>query len=459
MQTSEKKKKAGKIVRKIVVFLVIAGLLNALLTFLITPYSSPSQEMWKHYYNLENQDVDMVYLGTSMSYTSINPRITNEMTGYHAYNMGTNAQSYANSLTALERAIRDHGIKRAVLVLDYAYLETGSENHGRPDTVFIHAMNQGRPLRERIRNDASFLFNPNYFGKSQSMNFWFPWVNSGVSGGLNGWLNNVGAKLGLVKLKAGDGNNIRNRFGFKPWYRQVNYDSINEASQKWSEKNMSKESVENLNDICQLCRTKQVDLTVIVTPGPTSMVLSYGKSYFSRMETMKKFFHDRGIGFYDFNLAKPSLYAGSPTYYKDNDHLNVQGAAVFSRTMGRFLNALKRGEDLSDEFYTPAEYVASIHYIDSVFLSARPENGTGIYAKAKAYTGSQVYPEYSYVVKRLTAGNPEGEDVARRRYTSDPEFFYKPEKQGTYQIRVYVRQKGAGSWERKGTAVVEYWKR
>lgn len=456
MQTS--KGKIRKIVLKIVVFFGIAALLNALLTFLITPYASPSQEMWKHYYRLENRKVDMVYLGTSMSYTSINPQITNEMTGYHAYNMGSNAQSYANSETALERAIRDHHIRKAVLVLDYAYLEEGSENHGRPDTVFIHAMNQGRPLSERLKNDASFLFNPNYFGKSQSMNFWFPWVNSGVSGNLKARMDNIGAKLGLVTLKPGNGNNLRNRYGFKPWYRQINYNKMNEESQKWFKKNLSRESVKNLNAICSLCRENHVDLTVIVTPGPTSNVLSYGKSYFSRMETMKDFFSRRGVPFYDFNLAKPYLYAGNPSYYKDNDHLNVEGAAVFSETMGRFLNAEKQGRDLSDEFYTPEEYLASIHYIDSVYLSAGAKNGKGIYAKAKAYTGTDVKLEYSWKVKRISASAPEGEEVERRGYSPDPDFFYIPKQAGTYQIKVYVRQAGSRHYERTGAAGVEYWK-
>lgn len=458
MQTSDKK--TGRAVIRVICFFVIAVLLNALLTFAVTPAYSPSQEMWRHYYAAENRKLDMVYVGTSMSYTSINPEITDRITGFHSYNMGTNAQSYANSLTALQRAVSDHHISRAVLVLDYAYLEKGMENHGRPDAIFVHSMNQGRPLPERVKNAASFLFDPDYFGKSQSLNFWFPWISSATGGSADHYIQNMGAKLGLVTLKPGDDNNVRNRYGYKPYRQKINYNQIRETQQTWSKKDLSRDSMKSLDEICALCKRKQVKLTVIVTPGPVSQVLSYGNSYFDRMKKMQQFFADRGASFYDFHLAKQKLYAGKPEYYKDNDHLNVDGARVFSRSLARVLLAEKEGKKPSGWFYTPEEYLKSIDYIDSVIPKVTAENGKGIRLNALAYTGPEVSVQYAYRIREAGAGSRKGTVTKMYDYRTDPHIVYVPDKEGTYQVTVYARQSGSGNfWDRKNTATVSYWKR
>ena len=441
-------------------FLGLFVLVNMLMTFLLTPYSSPSTEMWDGYWAQAGNNLDMIYIGTSQCYESINPQITDKITGLRSYNMGTNAQSLMDTERALEQAFTDHEISYVDLVLDYDCLMTGKERYARPEASFIYAMNRHLPFGRRVRNAVRFVTDPKYFGQSQSLNFWFPWLNNRSNMHFEYILQNAWAKLTGVSPEPDDINNIRNSSGYKGFHGVINYDTAEpQKKTSWKESKVSGDALAAADRICQLCRENGARLTVLVTPVPTSAVLCFEDDYFTRMDYVSGFFEERGARFFDFNLAKPELFSARTDYYKDWIHLNDNGAESFSRSAA-LLHCMLYGEDTKEDpedlFYTPEEYLASINYVDSVYLKLSSNPGEGIQGTAIAYTGSGVEVEYEIQVRSENSSKY----IIIREYDTEADFHFDPDRPGTWYFKVNARLTGSGvEFQRCHTASVEYWLR
>ena len=437
MQTSKKKGSRPFLVR-LLIFIVIAVLVNLLITFIPTPYSSPASEMWSKFRAREPGALSMVYVGTSQCYEGVDPVVADAASGYSSQNMGTNAQSFADSRRAIQEALEKQPVKRVVLLLDYMYMEEGKERYSKPESAFIYAENQGQPLTARIRNSASFIFDSRYVGKPASVAFFFPWLMN-INKVRSSIPLNVMAKLGLVTLQGDDRNNLRTPEGFKGFHNRINYNLMKrQVRETWSRDLVSEESLGLLDSICGICREHGAKLTVVVAPVPVSATLRYGDSYYDRLKYVTDFFAERGVDFFDMNMATHDFYPRQRSDFRDIDHLNIQGARVFSNSLGTLIRKLDAGEDVSDCFYDREGFEASINYIETVNIRAKAGKN-GITVKAGSYHGSGVRAEYRFVVK-----GPDDERAYEiSPYSTKREIHFRPGKHGTYVFRVYARPEGS----------------
>lgn len=448
MRTSKKR------ILTVIGFIAVAVIVNCIATFLLTPYASPSSEMWDKYRARKGQKIDMIYVGTSQCYEGIDPDIMDRITGLSSQNMGTNAQSFLDSKRAIRAAAADHRIKEVVFVIDYMYMMSGTERYAKPEATFVYAENRGQSLGKRIRNGASFVFDKRYFGKPESIAFFFPWLNN-----TNKFPKtipfNIKAKLGLVKIRPDNQNYLRTAKGFKTFDRTINYNTVSRQERTtWNSRDLSKESMDTLKEICSFCKSRGIRLTVVGAPVPISYVLSYGGDYFQRYTYLKEFFKKYDVPFYDMNLADQRLYHRDATGFKDWDHTNVRGAEAFSEALGRLIKESREGKDVSGYFYSRDDFLASVSYIDTVNLEVKAEKGKGIRAGAYAYYGSGVQAEYQFAVRRT------GEKKFHifRKYGSGRTAVYYPKTSGNYEIRVYARTIGSTApFERFYTKQAAYW--
>ena len=102
MRISEKssslRPKRRRMRRKILTVLLLLAALtatNSLLCFLVEPYRSSSEEMWRGYAAFGNMNT--VYAGTSQALSGIIPEDVDKTLGSRSYNMGTNMQSRPGS--------------------------------------------------------------------------------------------------------------------------------------------------------------------------------------------------------------------------------------------------------------------------------------------------------------------------------------------------------------------------
>ena len=262
------------------------------------------------------------------------------------------------------------------------------------------------------------------------------------------------AKLGLVELESNNTNYLRTPEGFKSFDRRINFNrAARQTRAGWEKKIMSEESLNLLDSICALCKEHNARLTVLVAPVPVSATLCYGASYYKRISYVQNFFAERGVDFYDMNLAKKEFYPRGQYDFKDWDHLNTEGAYKFSRALGELVKKLQDGEDVSGLFYDRAGYEASIDYIETVNVHAWQKKDS-IRLKAGSYHGSQIHPEYMFQVK----GPGETQYKTLSGYSRKRMITFKPEKEGTYEIRVFARPQGKSTFDCGYVMHVSYWK-
>ena len=444
-----------KIIFKIAFFIALFVAVNAVFTFLFTPSSTSSSQMWDLYRAKDDSDLDMIYVGTSACLEDIDPSVVDERTGLVSYNMGTNSQTYVCSKRAIAEAIEDHNISRVVFVFDEAYLMEGMVHNARAEASFLQAKSRGDSISGKLTNTFSYIFAPENLGEVYSLNYFFPWLVNRIQPKNGMFLKEMQIKLGLVEPVIADSNNLREEDGFKPFHYTINYDNLSCNDQRFDASKVSDEALNELKNIIELCSENGVSLYFVVPPYPTATILSWGSSYMERIEYMKDFLSDYDIGYYDFNLAKPALYAHNSGYFKDESHNNAAGANAFSKSLGELLSRLSTGENMDYCFYEDYEsYLSSITWIDNVELNANPVGSEGIYLEANARCGSRVTPLYcfQYFDKETQ------KFINIRAYDEDNTALFVPAKDGTYTIRVIAKSSLAGNDSRRyKTVTVSYY--
>ena len=446
-------KKVGKRILFVVALLAGVVVLNAVATFLVTPYSSASGAMFAQYRKIEKNSLDMVYLGDSHCYEGINPSVIDEKTGLRSFNLGTNAQSLYHSRELLEMVMEEQNVKSVVLALDPYFLGEGHERHSRPEAAFVRARNTGQPAGVKLKNAAGFMFDAEYGKDTESVNYLFPWVSSRSAKG--SWQKNVQAKIAGEEPANANWNNYREPDGFKPFTQINDYDHAGAAKpDEWTPEMLSEDALGELDAICEICREHGAKIMVIGVPNTYSWVLRTGPAYLERNAAVKAFLAERNVSYYDFNLVKPEYLLMRKDDFKDWEHCNVEGANKFSSVLADVWMMENEGLSAADLFFSDDAYFASIKRIDSLYLESRMIPGEGIEVTATPWTGSEVEIEYAFAEKDLS--DPDAKYEVVRPYGPEATFTYPETKSGTKQYRVYARQKGDDDYESLRSIRVEY---
>ena len=99
-------------------FLILFVLINFLLNDALIPYQYPRVKI----HTIETQTFDDLIVGTSHSFSAINPEILSSSTGRSCYNASVGSQFPRDTLYLLMDACRSHRPGRIILEYDPAYL-------------------------------------------------------------------------------------------------------------------------------------------------------------------------------------------------------------------------------------------------------------------------------------------------------------------------------------------------
>ncbi|MBQ8279957.1 MAG: SGNH/GDSL hydrolase family protein [Roseburia sp.] len=344
-----------------VAFVAILFVINSILSFALIPANGASEVMWNDYYEME--DLDTIYIGSSVCLRSFNPYILDEMLGTNSFNMGTPSQPIDLTYLALQTALNEHDIER--VYFGFGYFNLTMPNSQQSEAAFLQARNQHVGVLERVKENLSYMLKKENIGESVSVNFMFPWVYNHVQLQVGSIMQNVQAKLAgsssenLAMVNDEMRNYVGRGFGY---YKGVlDYNNIgNDNSRTHYYGEFRPDLLEKLDAICALCEEKGVELVVINTPRPTFDVISYGEEYYDTYLWLEEYLTERGAVYYDFNFAKPEVFADKPEYYFNFEHLNQEGADAFSKAFAGF-EKLRREQKAGKElFYDWTEYVEAV---------------------------------------------------------------------------------------------------
>ena len=152
---------------------------------------------------------------------------------------------------------------------------------------------------------------------------------------------------------------------------------------------------------------------------------------------MKQFLKERGAEYYDFNFVKPEIFEGRPEYYFNFEHLNEEGADVFSTSFAEFEAARQQGENVETYFYDWKEYVASIDYISSAYFETE-QTSLGRTFTGHVYAGANVEAEYRFELHNKDTGDIQ----ILKEYGTENECTWVCEEDGNFKVVMKVRQVG-----------------
>lgn len=407
------------------------------LYFIFVPIGAESVAMWNDFH--KSNPIDLIYIGTSSCENDINPEVIDSEIHLRSYNMGTPSQSLQSSYIGIKEAIKTKRIKYVVLTIDNNSLRSSNKN---ADAAFMYGKMRKDSITGIFFDYIDYMSINNYFGKKESLNFFFPWIDYHVP------IDKVHIRKNLrLKLENKDFYDYLSETniywkgnGYKYLKGQLNPDEVGSKIAKYRYKsNFSDKSMKILDSIIKLCNDNNVKLYVIGTPRPALDYLSLDtKNNFKAYKNIKSYLSKRGVEYYDFNLLNDDLRMDSVIYYRDSEHMTEEGATKFSKILADFIRDKINNRNTDLYFCTPSEYINSINYIASVNFNL-VKNNNSVTIKSEAFTGTNVVPEFQIEIYDNVAKKYE----IVRDYSTESDFTFIPKQKGKVKIRINSRIVGS----------------
>lgn len=428
-------------VLKVVAVFAFAACVNAAIIFALEPYGSKSEVMWTDYRQQEN--LDMVFIGTSLAERAFDPNYIDEQTGSNSYNMATPGQWIEESYLALQTAAEENDLD--VVVFGFEYSDVQGDDFPDPGRAFLRNKNEG-DLRGSLQDAVYCLSNERCYTEKSSINWLFPWISNHVKADPSAIVDNMRMKVdGTTVYDAALANErdwIYYGKGYGNYEKKLNYNkgSSRIYTDAYGREDFDQGKLEVLAAMCDYCRERGIDFLVVSPPIPVFNIFEYGSKYFVQSEQLRALVESHGGEYYDLNFARPELLDVSNTdYFADYQHLNAAGGEAVSRAFVQLMEMRESEGDLGSLFYSQDEYRQAMSYIDLVLLDAEVVGG-GVLLKAEALAGAGVATEYQMCI--WDAATETWAEI--RGWSDTPDFLFEIEDSGTYKFRVNAREVGSG---------------
>ena len=336
------------------------------------------------FYQLEEESVDVLFLGTSHAVSAFLPQELYDRYGITSYNLSTELQNLVVSYYWLKEALSTQQPHAVILdtYLLFEFDETEPLNSAESCTrLAMDFMKMGPVKREAIAAICELDENQSAFS------YYFPNVRYHTR-----W-EELGKEDFLFEEYAG----IPGLMGYSTVKRNTvpdDYSTFTAGASDWTEE-MDPLMLEYLDKILALCQEEGIDLILVKTP---STINSSG-----RYNTTMQYAAEHGIAYYDFNEA--SLYDAVGFSFQDDmadyGHLLLSGAVKITDYIGLLLQTSygieaheeedwENAENVYQDYLTLLslsgitdfeEYLSVLHdYEDrlTIFIAARDEASTSM---------------------------------------------------------------------------------
>lgn len=349
---------AGRIIGALVFLCLFFGVEKGLEFGLINDTNEWSRAMFHDFYTRE-ENIDTLFLGSSHVYCGINPEIVSERTGKNSFNMSTPAQPLNGSFYLLKEADKYHELSHVYLEL-YFGQSVGEEGHFKEagqlprnwrNTNYMkpslnklsYMLTMSEPSLAYMtflpaRRYWTDLFEPEKIIKTIRQKRTAAYADYYVENELNG-----------VKETYADG-------GF--YYSEhraaggVFYDII--KPEQFTENSMTPEAEEYLRKIIVYCEKNHIELTLYSAPMTDYQACLYG-DYDLYVNQISDIAEEYGLTYYDFNLCREEILdLTDDGLFRDQGHLNVYGAKIFSEVFSDFFIGLEEKTVSYEDYFYPS---------------------------------------------------------------------------------------------------------
>lgn len=293
-----------------------------------------------HQLYTSDENIDILFVGSSHVYRSMNPTIMDGIFHKHTFNLGSSCQYLDGSYAMIKEACKNNDVKQIYLELYYGITE-GSEYKEREQNSATYEISD---FMKPSFNKYTYLLNASssdYYDNSFILarrnweNLFSPQYI------INLWQEkHTNEYEEYAKTDMGYGNYYVDR-GF---YANENVvgDNVYWNSKAFGEISALDKMIpdcdwyKSLETIVNYCKNNGIELILYVTPEPEWTLVGKGNysDYHNRLSRIAETF---SVPFYDFNLCKASYFdANDRNLFMDEDHLNLSGANKFSELLSNF---------------------------------------------------------------------------------------------------------------------------
>lgn len=279
------------------IFIILLAVLLIGLNYIYAP--------GRFYYNEEDNTIDVLFLGTSMSYCTFNPVVIDEELGLETYNLGRQRQTIPMTYYQLVDALKTQTPETVVLEcygisfdVDYA-----DELGGGVAASTLDLMKPSLQKAESIMANVE----PQLW-----MEYFVPLVR---------WHSTPSKIIDIKNKKNKDLLRGYKKFEDAIVAERPDDDLINDTSfGTISDKNM-----EYLNKIKDLLEEEGINLIIVKAPLPLNEDLR------KRTNTLEKWAEENGLTFVDYTKLYDELKLDFSKDFVDENHLNIYGSEKVSK--------------------------------------------------------------------------------------------------------------------------------
>lgn len=383
----------------------------------------------------EQENIDVLFLGSSHSYRSINTAILDEeWEGVNTFNAGTSSQNLVGSYYLLREAAKENRISTVYLEVFYE-LQKYNPDYQSPTAAYIIS-DYMKPSVNRMTylwdsGGKDYLAHGLILARRNWQDLFTPSkiVKLVERKSRPEYRNYAYVKLEDDKYE-GKGF-VRNYKEVGPWgfsanelFAPISEDAIEEANQKY------------LNKIIDFCQKEEIELVFYSAPMSDFRLRGIG-NYDSYIAQMNAFLKDRNVPYYDFNLYQSRFLDLDNSCFMDDHHLNGKGADLFSRAFADFF----AGDMNTDVFFCDSYEQKIRQKKDTVFgvICLMTKNDLEE-IEAKIVTVDNIEePLYFAVDKRR---DDEDEYERYRGFSEDATFILPPGETGYIHVLVATDRNG-----------------
>lgn len=438
------RKKIKLIITCAVFYILVIGCGKIFRYILIDDTSSYTRIMFHEMY--EQECIDVLFVGSSHCYRTINPQIMDEELGANTFNAGTSSQKLDGSYMIIREAARYNKIEHVYLELYFNEAFCSYKSRTQLTDTYIIS-DYLKPSLDKIR----------YILEASSKEHY---INSFVPA-RRVWLkffDEQYVKELIIKKESKDYKNYKYTYvtGDSEWYVGKGYVANDIMVKDWDFflegkhdnidfSNVTGDWIDTLKDIIAFCNKKDISLTLFSAPMSNYLLVGLG-NYDEYIAIVQSIIADTNVEYYDFNLCKEIFFPNKSELFKDDNHLNCYGAEIFSYLLADFINGNISENELFYDSYEEKirnlkPTVFGISYQDS------DNDNQGKKRNCKIVSTGKDNLEYEVILY------PKDEEAYKVQKFSDNEFFpIESDKHGVITIIYRLKY----SPEDKQTVTISY---
>ena len=353
------------------------------LNYFVTDDSHSYTRIMIHQLNNSDSNIDVLFVGASHCYRSLDPEIADKYFNATTFNAGSSGQFMDGSLAIIKEALRHNNVKKIFLEVSYSIIESEKFKERNTLTSTYLLSDYMDPSLEKV----DYLLNASSY--EHYINSFFPTKRNA---------ENLFDFNGVYKkIQRKNTNDYNNYQWNKSFYNDEYYVDRGyvETTKTYSQTYISERAfgeidcvkklddktdwMKSLSEIIDLCRERNIELTFFVAPDRERTIIGKGNYQDFYLKT-KEYAQKYNIDFFDFNLCKKSFFdSDNNDYFGDEDHLNYKGAIEFTKLFSRFFTGNISEQDLFYESFDKKKDAISPNVYGIAKNSICSEDGQAMY--------------------------------------------------------------------------------